>query len=161
MDVSVIIIIFLCFVIFKLLKKDEKKHPLSYESLWNRVPGMDVKECLENDLLIYSKETDESSVRALDKIHDIMCSEKLTYEEALKTDEGRAAIFQLLLHRHWLAYHAESLRQITARESNHNILEYTQKIENVVGREAMGYLLDQFIQETTPYFKKRIKEALM
>lgn len=139
-----------------------RKHPILSIPFWNREANLKPKECLERDFNWYVERTSEATESALSQIHDVMLNQNISYEEAVKTDTGRQALFQLLLHRQWLAFQAESLRIVEAYENDiteyRAFTDYKEKVENKVGKQAMEQLLNQFNEETEMYFSKKIKE---
>lgn len=144
--------------IFKYLKK----HPILSLPLWNREVDLRPQDCLERDLNHYVNQTSESTEMALSRIHDVMRECDFSYREAILTDSGREALFDLLLHRQWIAFHAESLRMVKAEENKISglgmISVYREKIENKVAKQSMDKLLEQFSEETEGYFSELIKE---
>jgi hypothetical protein len=95
--------------------------------------------------------------KAVDEIENIMTQKKISLNKALHTKEGKNAMFQLLLHKHWVGYHAETLRQLSAKNDHTiNFENYTEKIETKVAYSEMNFLLNQFIEEITPYLEKML-----
>ncbi|KNC69030.1 hypothetical protein AC626_01015, partial [Pseudoalteromonas rubra] len=96
------------------------------------------------------------------KIYDVMRDNDISYQDAIETDAGRDALLELLLHRHWIGFHAESLRIVSAEEKKISGLGslslYRDEIEKKVGKQAMDKLLDQFSHETESYFSELIKK---
>jgi hypothetical protein len=144
------------------LFKRLRKSPILSLPIWNREKNLAPKDCLERDLNWNTDRTNEDTEIALSKIHDVMRDQNLSYKEAVTTDTGRQALFQLLLHRQWVAFHAESLRIVEANENKISglglLTEYREQIEKKVGKQAMDQLLNQFTEETESYFSKKIKE---
>lgn len=115
-------------------------------------------EQLEKDIELYVSETDDSTEQALEIIYSVMSYEDLTYGEAVKTEKGREALYQLLLHRQWIAFQIELLRKEKAKSLGVVKVGYKKSTESIVVRRQMDSLLDQFISETSDYFKTELKE---
>ncbi|MDG2642731.1 hypothetical protein P7M58_24895 [Vibrio parahaemolyticus] len=69
-----------------------------------RASNVDLVEQLEKDIELYVSETNDSTEQALKRICSIMFYQDLTYEDAVKTSEGREVMYQLLLHRQWIGF---------------------------------------------------------
>ncbi|WP_240000629.1 hypothetical protein [Photobacterium kishitanii] len=72
-------------------------------------------EQLEKDIKLYVSETNDSTEQALERIYAIMSHKNLSYEETVKTHEGREVMYQLLLHRQWIGFQLELLRAEKAK----------------------------------------------
>lgn len=96
-----------------------------------------------------------ATTRAIDDIFDLMQRRNISLEEALYTQEGKDILFQLLLHKHWVGFNIELLRQVKAhQDANIPLNEYTEKIEKSVATNSMNILLTQFIEEIKPYLRE-------
>jgi len=100
---------------------------------------------------------------AEEKLYNVVSSEmddngsSLTY--AMTKPSCREAMFQYLLHKQWVGYHAERLRQAAAAlDPTVNFWNYTEKIETGIGQKAMKTLLNEFILEYTPFVREELKK---
>lgn len=138
----------------------KKLHPILTLPIFNRERGLTPKECLKRDFSHYVKVTDDATNTALQIIEEVMRERNCSYSEAIETEEGRGALFQLLLHRQWIAFHAESIRIVEAAEKKLNGLEsisdYETLIEQATAPNEMDILLKQFAEETQSHFSKLI-----
>lgn len=132
------------------------KRPLIDLDIWNRDSGVSPIECLERDLKVYAEETNESTERLFETIYSIMQRENCTYSEAVASSEGREAMYQLMLHRHWIAFHAEALRVLKTKELGLEKVGYKELENSEVAQESMCVLLDQFIDETKSHFEEQL-----
>ncbi|ELA7892629.1 hypothetical protein Q5V20_004354 [Vibrio parahaemolyticus] len=123
-----------------------------------RSSDVDLVEQLEKDIELYVSETNDSTARALERIYSIMFYQDLSYEEAVKTREGREVMYQLLLHRQWIGFQLELLRTEKARSLGVAKAGYKDSNDNVVMNRQMSFLLDQFVSETSEFFKAELKE---
>ncbi|KJF94101.1 hypothetical protein [Photobacterium angustum] len=114
-------------------------------------------EQLEKDIKLYVSETNDSTEQALERIYAIMSHKNLCYEEAVKTHEGREVMYQLLLHRQWIGFQLELLRAEKAKSLGVKKVGYKDSRDSVVMPHQMNALLDQFMSETSDFFKAELK----
>ncbi|KAB0285608.1 hypothetical protein F2P58_24210 [Vibrio fortis] len=136
----------------------KKINPLLKLRIWNRDSSMTPLKRMEEDLKVYVADTEESTDRMLEVIYSIMNTKGLTYVQAIQTEEGREAVYQLLLHRHWVAFHAEALRSVTAEKHDITRAGYRKLSQNQAANKEANLLLDQFIRETSEYFQKQLSD---
>lgn len=127
-------------------------------SIWNRDTSMTPLVRVKEDLKIYVAETEESTERMLETIYAIMENNGLTYQQAINTEEGREALYQLMLHRHWVAFHAEVIRTVVASEEDVFKAGYKKLSLNQTATIETNILLDQFIRETSAYFEEQMSD---
>ncbi|PSV11639.1 hypothetical protein C0W59_19080 [Photobacterium kishitanii] len=115
---------------------------------------------LEIDIEHLVKCTDEETNNTLYILHSIMFCNNLSYEEAVKTEEGKEALYQLLLHKQWISFNIQLLRMERSKADNFNVhmLGYKKSSDNQIMKAQMSFLLDQFTNETSDFFKSEIKE---
>ncbi|WP_274013200.1 hypothetical protein [Vibrio parahaemolyticus] len=123
-----------------------------------RASNVDLVEQLEKDIELYVSETNDSTEQALERIYSIMFYQDLTYEDAVKTSEGREVMYQQLLHRQWIGFQLELLRTEKAKSLGVAKAGYKDSKDNVVMNCQMNLLLDQFVSETSAFFKAELKE---
>ncbi|KJY79307.1 hypothetical protein TW78_00980 [Vibrio coralliilyticus] len=136
----------------------KKINPLLKLSIWNRDTRMSPLVRAKEDLKVYVAETEESTERMLETIYSIMNRNGLTYQQAVKTKEGREALYQLMLHRHWVAFHAEVIRTVVAKEEDAIKAGYRELSLNQTATTETNILLDQFIRETSAYFEEQMSD---
>ncbi|EPM4837519.1 hypothetical protein ACKVMY_21735 [Vibrio natriegens] len=136
----------------------KKINPLLKLSIWNRDTSMTPLVRVKEDLKIYVAETEESTERMLETIYAIMENNGLTYQQAINTEEGREALYQLMLHRHWVAFHAEVIRTVVASEEDVFKAGYKKLSLNQTATIETNILLDQFIRETSAYFEEQMSD---
>lgn len=136
----------------------KKINPLLKLNIWNRDTSMTPLVRAKEDLKVYVTETEESTERMLEAIYTIMNNNSLTYQQAAKTEEGREALYQLMLHRHWVAFHAEAIRSVVASEEDISKAGYRKLSSNQTATTETNILLDQFIRETSAYFEAQMSD---
>ena len=87
-------------------------------------------------------------------------TDRLTWSQVAATQESQTILFQVLLHRQWLGYLAETVRQkrvklLRLQGDKFGDSEYTCKIENASAKDEMAILLQRFTEEMVVLLEDR------
>ncbi|WP_108818343.1 hypothetical protein [Pseudovibrio sp. Alg231-02] len=102
--------------------------------------------------------TQEMTDETIDTLYRMMEKSDKSLEQVAASEEGRKLLFQFLLHRQWVAYNVELLRQVSAKAKKARFSHYTEQIENRVAVSEMQILYRQLIDEFLPFAGREIKK---
>ncbi|SFT66628.1 hypothetical protein SAMN05444141_102634 [Pseudovibrio denitrificans] len=102
--------------------------------------------------------TQEMTDETIDTLYRMMEKSDKSLEQVAASEEGRKLLFQFLLHRQWIAYNVELLRQVSAKAKKVRFSHYTEQIENRVAVSEMQILYRQLINEFLPFAGREIKK---
>lgn len=102
--------------------------------------------------------TQEMTDETIDTLYRMMEKNDKSLEQVAASEEGRKLLFQFLLHRQWVAYNVELLRQVSAKAKKVRFSHYTEQIENRVAVSEMQILYRQLIDEFLPFAGRKIKK---
>lgn len=114
----------------------------------------DAQRCLSK----FARDGGETTDTLLNSLEEQLRSSSMTFSQFVSNKDGRDLLFQFLLHKQWVAYNAERLRQLHGKAPGVSYANYTKVIEEGVASDEMNILLRTFLDEYRPFLLASLKE---